>query len=129
MCLIVLIFSLVDYFTSFKITQIWIVEPIGFAYGIIAAKYNGLIKNWLKDHWKRKIFCLLFLSGILGIAYLKFKPVVFLGDYLLKIVLGISITGLIFAVISNFKVGNPTNGLLSSISYEVYILHDTVFWF
>jgi membrane-bound acyltransferase YfiQ involved in biofilm formation len=37
MCAIVIVISLVDRLTPFKITSIWIVEPLGFAYGIIAA--------------------------------------------------------------------------------------------
>ena len=67
------------------------------------------------------------MSGILGLSYLKFKPVVFWGDYLLKIILGIAITAFIFEGISKLKVGNKANSFLGGISYEVYILHRSVF--
>jgi len=127
MCLIVVACSLIDRLTDIKITSIWIVEPLGFAYGIVAAKYGNQIKNWLNEKWLAKCICLMIASGILGIAYLKFKPVVFWGDYVLKIVLGIAITLFIFTLIGKFKVGNKINGFLGSISYEVYLLHGSAF--
>lgn len=127
MCIIVVSCSLLDYFTSFKITQIWIVEPLGFAYGILAAKNRASMKKWMMDKWAIKGVGLLIISVILGIFYLKFKPVAFWGDYLLKVILGIAITSFIFQVILKLKVGNRFNGVLGGISYEVYILHDAIF--
>ena len=127
MCLIVVIFSIVDYFTDFKITSRWIVEPLGFAYGIIAANHAEEIKKWLRKGWIRNCVVLMLIAGLIGIAYLKFKPVQFWGDYLLKIALGISITAFMYVVIAKLKVGNKVNSFLGSISYEVYILHHGVF--
>lgn len=127
MCSVVVIFSLVDYFTSFKITSRWIVEPLGFAYGIIAAKYSASIRRWLNKKWIAKTIILMVVSGLLGLSYLKFKPVVFWGDYLLKLILGIAITAFIFEGIAKLKVGNKANSFLGGISYEVYILHHGVF--
>lgn len=129
MCLSVLGCSLIDYFTEFKITSRWIVEPLGFAYGIMAAKYPDEIKKWIGKKWFIKSTTLLAISGLIGIAYLKFKPVVFWGDYALKIVLGIMITTFILTVIGKIKVGNKINAFLGSISYEVYLLHHAVFAF
>jgi len=127
MCLIVVAFSLLDYFTTLKITQIWLVEPLGFAYGIVVTNNRALIKKWMSNKWAIKSIVLLFVAVLLGVSYLKFKPVIFWGDYLLKIVLGIAITAFIFEVIFKFKVGNQVNRLLGNISYEVYILHDAIF--
>lgn len=127
MCLIVLGCSLITYFTEVKITQIWIVEPLGFALGIITAKHSPSIKRWMHSKWVMKSLGLLLISMTCGIAYLKYKPVVFWGDYLLKIVLGAAITAFIFTILSKFRVGNKANGFLGKISYEVYILHDAVF--
>ena len=89
MCLIVLCFSLIDYFTDFKITSKWVVEPLGFAYGILAAKYADRIKAVIRERWFVKSICLMVLSAVTGVAYLKFKTVHIWGDYLLKIALGI----------------------------------------
>ena len=127
MCLVVLAFSLIDYFTEIKITSIWIVEPLGFAYGIIAAKWEGPIRKWMGRQWLVKCVSLGIAAGILGIMYLKFKPIVFWGEYLLKIALGIAISLFMYEVLHKFKVGNRINAFLGGISYEVYILHGTVF--
>lgn len=127
MCLIVCGCSLIDRLTDFKITSIWTVEPLGFAYGIIAANHDGQINKWMKNKWAVKSICLMILSGILGIVYLKFKPVPIVGDYLLKATLGIAITVFIFTVLSKVKAGNRINGFLGGISYEVYLLHHAVF--
>lgn len=127
MCSIVVLFSLIEYFTSLKITSIWIVEPLGFAYGILAAKYSEKIREWFSNNWLSKVLSLMIAAGVLGVAYLKFKPVFFLGDYLLKIVLGIAITSFMYAVVSKLKVGNKVNTFLGNISYEVYLLHGSIF--
>ena len=127
MCLLVLACSLIDRFTEFKITFGWIVEPLGFAYGIIAAVYADKIKRWIGEKWLIKSIVLVIVSGVLGIAYLKFKTISVFGDYILKIVLGISITAFVFEAIAKLKVGNAVNRFLGSISYEVYILHRAVF--
>jgi peptidoglycan/LPS O-acetylase OafA/YrhL len=127
MCAIVIVISRVDRLTPFKITSIWIVEPLGFAYGIIAANHGDEIKRWMGDRWGSKSVGLMVLSGVLGVAYLKFKPVAFAGDYLLKIALGLAITAFIFTVLCRVRVGNRVNRFLGSISYEVYLMHHAVF--
>lgn len=127
MCLIVVSCSLIDRLTNFKITSIWIVEPLGFAYGILAANYGEQIKQKVEKRWLVNCFVLMFVSGILGVAYLKFKTLAFFGDYLLKIILGYVITVFIFTVIGKTKVGNKANSFLANISYEVYLLHHIVY--
>lgn len=127
MCLYVAICSLTGRLTELKITSIWIVEPLGFAYGIIVADCSDKIRQWMKEKWLLKCGILMAISLVLGTAYLKMKPIAFIGDYLLKILLGITITVFIFQVISELKVGNKVNGFLGGISYEVYLLHHGVF--
>lgn len=127
MCAIVIIFSLVDRLTVFKITSIWIVEPLGFAYGIIASNHEEQIIEWFEKNWGIKSIVLMVLSGVLGVAYLKLKPIAFWGDYCLKIVLGMAITSFIFIVLSKIRAGNSINGFLGNISYEVYLMHGTAF--
>lgn len=127
MCLIVFLCSLIDYFTELKITLIWIVEPLGFAYGIIAARYSEQFKKWIGARNFVKAITLLIVSLFLGLAYLNFKSVPFWGDYILKICLGIFITAFIFTFIGKIKIGNKVNTFLSDVSYEVYLLHRAVF--
>ena len=127
MCLIVCGLSLLERMSSFHITWGWIVEPLGFAYGIIVANHTDEIIEWLNDKWIIKNIGLMLLACFLGVTYLKFKPVLFVGDYLLKVVLGIVITALIFTVLNRLTVGNRVNSFLGSISYEVYLVHHSVF--
>lgn len=79
-------------------------------------------KKWLL---KCAGFCV--LAGIAGVAYLKFKPVVFFGDYLLKILLGVLIITFMIAVNRSIAIGNKVSLFLGSVSYEVYLLHGSVF--
>ncbi len=64
---------------------------------------------------------------MLGVLYKIFKPVDFWGDYCLRNVLGISLTLLVLMVIRRFEIGNPVLKFLGTISYEVYLIHGTVF--
>jgi hypothetical protein len=67
------------------------------------------------------------IAGVLGVSCLKFKPVIFFGDYLLKILLGISITAFMLAMNVHIKIGNKVSRFLGNISYEIYLLHGIVF--
>lgn len=58
--------------------------------------------------------------------YLQFKEVWFLGDYFLKIILGISIIIIMLAFNIQFKIGNKISLFLGNISYEIYLLQWTV---
>lgn len=127
MCLFVVICSLLTYLTELKVTSRWIVEPLGFTYGIIAAEYSDKIRNWVKEKWLLKCAILMVVSMALGIVYLKMKPIVFFGDYLLKILLGVVMNAFMFEAISGLKVGNKVNSFLGDVSYEVYLLHRNVF--
>lgn len=127
MVLFVLACSLIQRFTNVNLMFLWIVEPLGFAYGIIAVKYSKKIRKWLNAKWIVKTTVLMVASGILGVCYLRFKTVPIFGDYVLKILLGIAITGFMFSLITKLKVGNKINSFLGGISYEVYLLHHGVF--
>lgn len=65
-------------------------------------------------------------SLFLGIAYLKFKPLFFWGEYLLKIELAIVIIILLFVLSSQRTWGNRAIRFLGGISYEVYLSHGFV---
>ena len=105
----------------------WPTEILGFAYGILAASHTELIKRWIGGRWLRNTLLWLSLSLILGVSYLKYKPVEFFGDYCLKILLGMAILSFMFRFLFRFRLGNKINAFLSNISYEVYILHRSVF--
>lgn len=66
-------------------------------------------------------------SVLIGFLYLKCKGVPFFGDYLLKILLGMALVMLMLVVDSLLSLGSRLNAILGSISYEVYLVHGTVF--
>ena len=56
------------------------------------------------------------------------KGIPFWGDYVLKIVLGMAILGLILGLNTKISIGNRVSRLLGAISYEVFLLHDVSFF-
>lgn len=128
-CLVVVFFSLIDRMTPLKITLIWPTESIGFAYGIILADCVDWMKKWSDRQWGKKNVLFFLLGGIIGVAYCKFKQVEMLGDYCLKVFLGFVLLMLILQLMRKVKIGNKVLAFLGSISYEIYLLHGTVFTF
>lgn len=106
----------------------WFVEELGLSYGVIIyLVFNKYIKKF-SNHTILKAILLGVVSAILGILYLKFKNVNVCGDYLLKIVLGISLILFVFNFTYIFKIKNKLLLKLGSISYEVYLLHGIVMY-
>ena len=79
--------------------------------------------------WVRKSILLCAVAGILGIAYLKFKPVYFAGSYLLKVALGFMILLFVLQLTARISIGNKVSLFIGGISYEIYLLHGSVFDF
>lgn len=126
-CLIVIACSLIDRLTSLKLTLVWPTESLGFAYGIILADCYEMFKEWSSRNWAKKSIFLFVFGTVIGVAYLKFKPIAFWGDYCLKIFLGIVLLLLILQLTRKFRFGNRMNKFLGSISYEIYLLHGTIY--
>lgn len=127
LCLAVLLFSIIIYLWKTNGVFSWPVESFGFAYGVLLARKKEIfLKLSKKKSW---IFAGLFmgLSLVLGFAYLKFKSIVFFGDYIVKAVLGIAILGFILLLNTRISIGNCVSRFLGKISYEVYLIHDVVF--
>ena len=126
-CVAVTIFSLVVYFYNDYLPFGWHVESFGFAYGILLALFKEKFKQLANKGWLVKCAVACVISLALGIAYLKFKVIVFLGDYIVKALLGLAI--LLFMLLLNTRVsiGNPVIRFIGKISYEVYLIHDVVF--
>lgn len=105
----------------------WCPESIGFVWGILLYTKYDKIKLFFTDKWIVKVVISLVLSLTLGLAYLKYKPVVFFGNYILKIALGLSILSLILILNSKIRIGNKIIYFLGNISFEVYLIHTSVF--
>jgi peptidoglycan/LPS O-acetylase OafA/YrhL len=127
-CCLIIVFSLIMYFDNDLLNiGSWCTEIYGFIYGIILFVTKDRLKNYMSKNWLAKCVLLCLIACILGVGYLKFKPVVFWGDYLLKIVLGFAITLFMLALNVKIKIGNKASSFLGCISFEIYLLHGTVF--
>ncbi len=104
----------------------WCFERMGLAWGVLLYRYFDRIVAWMDEHRLVKAIILTFVGGVLGIAYLKFKPVYFWGAYLLKILLGVDLIALLFTATSNRRFGDKVSLWLGNISYEVYLSHGIV---
>lgn len=103
----------------------WCYERWGLVWGSMLFLFLPHAKALFKPQvWKILTFGL--LSLVLGVAYLKFKPVFFYGEFLLKIVLGIVIITLLFTLSSQRKFGNRAINFLGDVSYEVYLSHHFI---
>ncbi|MDE6301639.1 MAG: acyltransferase family protein [Muribaculaceae bacterium] len=119
--------SLYYYFTldSWS-TSVWPFERMGLVWGLLAYKYRSQMIVWMSRKNVRKAITLIFMTGLLGVAYIKFKPIYFWGAYLLKVALGVSFMLTIFTCAQYLKFNNPIGRFLGNISYEIYLLHGLV---
>ena len=106
---------------------IWCTEIFGFIWGIALFRFKDKLLALVENKWATKCVIICLFAGMLGVGYLKFKTVVFLGDYLLKVLLGVAITAFILALNTHILIGNKVNQFLGTISFEVYLLHGVVF--
>lgn len=107
----------------------WPTESYGFAYGILLFRHEAAIRDWMQRNWKGKCVVWLLCSIVSGIGYLSLKHIPFLGDYVLKIVLGFCVNALILTLNRRITLGNAALRRLGAISYPVYLLHMTVYAF
>lgn len=104
----------------------WCFERMGLVWGILLYRYYNKIVGWMDKHRLAKVVVLCIVSGLLGVAYLKYKTVWLWGEYLLKIVLGVAIIMFLFTSTSNRSFGNKVAHWLGDISYEVYLSHGFI---
>lgn len=108
-------------------TTVWSTECIGFIWGIILASNRDRFVNYFSRKWELKWGISAVVALSLGGLYLMYKYVPYLGNYHLKIILGLAI--LLFVLIANIRIefGNILNHFLGTISLEIYIVHGFVF--
>lgn len=127
-CLLTIAFSITVYLFKDQIARTtWCPEMFGFVWGILLFKAKNLFEEWMKKGWIAKCLLLCVIAGMVGLCYLKLKTVVFFGDYILKIFLGLLITLFMLAVNTRVNIGNRISNFLGTISFEVYLLHGMIF--
>lgn len=102
----------------------WPWERMGLAWGIVLYMLKDKIYTYFS---KCKIphYIILFLTGlILGTAYLKYKSIFFVGGYILKLTLGITLIALALLYLSNRNSTSKIISFIAGISYEIYLLHE-----
>lgn len=121
----VIISSLVSYFFAEKDAGFWCYERWGLVWGVLLYLFLPEVKKRVSSS-KSRILLFGVLSFVLGVAYLHFKTVFFWGEYLLKVVLGLTLIALLFILSSKRTLGNRVADYLGNISYEVYLSHGFV---
>lgn len=127
-CALIFVYSLLA--TKFKDVLIfgWPTESLGFVYGLLLATFRDKFVSFASKKWVFKCAVAFVLSLVFGVMYLKFKSVVFVGDYLLKLLLGLGIIFVILLANSKLSFSNFASRFLSGISYEVYLIHSHIFF-
>lgn len=105
----------------------WCTEIFGFIWGLCLADMKDIVLRFSKEKWIQKIVALGCVSCLCGFSYLKFKPVVFWRDYLLKIILGFLLLFLLLIINSKICFHNRISIFLGWISFEIYLTHNLVF--
>lgn len=127
-CIFILAYSLFSYFCKDnKLVIGWPYELLGFSYGLLLFDFKDKFVLKINDKWKESVILFGILSLIVGVMYLKSKTIYFVGEYLLKIILGIVITLLILSLNARISLSNRVNQFLGNISFEVYLLHNASF--
>lgn len=121
----VIISSLVSYFFAEKDAGFWCYERWGLVWGVLLYLFLPEVKKRVSPS-KSRILLFGVLSFVFGVAYLHFKTVFFWGEYLLKVVLGLTLIALLFILSSKRTLGNRVADYLGNISYEVYLSHGFV---
>ena len=119
--------SLLIYFWKSNPLLGWSVESFGFSYGVLLARKKDVFVRFAEKNWLLKCVAACGAALAFGVIYLKFKSIVFLGDYVIKVFLGIFILLFILLLNSKISIGNAVSRFLGGVSYEVYLVHDVVF--
>lgn len=127
--ILVCLFSIIMYILKKQDNTllVWCTEIFGFIWGLFLVDIKEELLRLARKKWILKVTVLGCVSCICGLCYLKFKPVEFWGDYLLKIILGLFLLVLLLFVNTKINFGNKINAFLGRISFEVYLTHGLVF--
>ena len=113
--------------------SLWPVERLGFAYGILAARFAGgtterkLAQNGKK--WLLWALCAFAVFCGLGLLYLRFKFSGVWLAYALKAVLGTAAILLITILLTRYRLGNKASITAGETSYEIYLAHGAAILF
>ena len=113
-----IIISIISYLFKFG----WYVECLGFIYGIIIYKLQNKFNNIINKNYIFNLVFFTLLSIVLRIIYIRVKNIEMV-NYIIKVILGISLICLIAIILKRIKIYNKLLKKLGKISYEVFLLH------
>ncbi len=119
--IIIILYSLLGCIPSLSNIFRWNVEIFGFFLGIVIYNHKDIVRTNVKS-----VIIVALVSIILGLLYIKYKNVMILGNYLLRIILTVSLNYLSFQIISIIRFGNKVTNCLGKISYETYLIHPGI---
>ena len=125
--LLVIVFSITMYFLwKYKIIHqpVWSAACPGFIYGIFLVDIKEWFVELFEVKWLKKMIAIAVVSILIAIVYLKFKDIIFWGDYFLKVMFGTALTVLMLASNVRVSYGNKISMFLGKISFEVYLIHN-----
>lgn len=103
---------------------VWPVPVVGFAIGaILAVEKKEKIEKVLDD--RKTLSVLLCFCIAVGIAYLKYKRVYFVGNYLIRLILECCVIGFVLGISRKIEIRGGIRAI-GNISYEVYLIHGCV---
>lgn len=104
----------------------WCYERLGLVWGILLYRYFDPFKAWLSRSSVMWSVVSMTVAAVLGVAYLKFKHEWFVGEYLLKIILGVGVILAMMLAMRGRRYSNTATRFLGSVSFEVYLAHGYV---
>lgn len=124
--MICLSFSLITYLSPVKLFFIWPTESVGFVCGLLLYHQKNLLTNQLNHNHTIKTVIIFLLSIVLGILYLRFKLVFFIGGYILRAILAGILLLLFSAITMKISFEGKFIQILGNSSYEFYLAHLVV---
>lgn len=105
----------------------WPYERMGLVWGLLLFSCFPVICSWLRRKRIVKLAVVAVICLFFGILYLQYKTVFFWGEYLMKLVLGLSLIAFLFLLSQNRSFSNVFSRFFGDISYEIYLLHSFVY--
>lgn len=122
-------YSLIGFFIGYKlrlpkIGLTWYPESLGLCLGILIAYHYDRFKNFFHNKTVVKLLFLLPISLFLKFIYIKYiYPFYFIGNYVFRMTMGISIIVVILLLCSHISVNNSISQKMGKISFEIYLYH------
>jgi len=105
---------------------LWPVPALGFALGICVFRMRDFCIRLARNRFWACAVLLACAVVVLGLLYRMYKNDGFVGDYLVRALLGATVVGLALMLSTRFSCRLSRLPALGAMSYEVYLLHGAV---